>query len=211
MLDQKNKDALKNVLTAMKNKVNIVFFNQEFECIVCSNTRIFLEEVSQLSDKIGLTVFDFERDADKAKYYHIDKMPGILLLDDKNNDTNVKFYGLPAGYEINSFIKSLIEVSGNREAFPPAILDRIKKIDRDIHIQVFVSLTCPYCPQAVMIAHKMALENKRIKADMVDVTSFPYLGNRYNVEGVPKIIINEKHELLGAQPVEAFLDLIEKI
>ena len=34
---------------------------------------------------------------------------------------------------------------------------------------------------------------------------------KYNVSGVPKIVINETHELLGDQPVTAFLDLIEKL
>jgi glutaredoxin-like protein len=178
---------------------------------VCSYARTFLEEVVQLSDKLSLTVFDYERDADKAKYYHVDKIPAILLLDEKNNDVNMKFYGLPAGYEINSFIKSLLEVSGNKEEFSSGILQRIKNVDKDIHIQVFVSVTCPYCPQAVIIAHKLALENGRIRSDMVDATVFPYLSNKYAVQGVPKIIINEKYELIGAQPVESFLELIEKI
>jgi glutaredoxin-like protein len=211
MLDEKNKSNLRQILQSLTNKVNIVYFTQEFECDSCYVTRTLIEEVTSLSDKLSLTVFDFVKDAEKAKYYNVDKIPSIVLLDEKNNDKGIKFYGIPAGYEINSFIKSLIEVSGNNEALPFDLVRRIKEINTNIHIQVFVTPTCPYCPQAVAIAHKLALENSHIKADMVDATIFPHLSNRYNVQGVPKIVINEKYELLGAQPIEAFLDTMEKI
>ncbi|MBN2159848.1 MAG: thioredoxin family protein [Spirochaetes bacterium] len=60
-------------------------------------------------------------------------------------------------------------------------------------------------------AHRLALENKNIRADMVDSAIFPHLVQKYQVNGVPKIIINESISMVGAQPIEKFLDEIEKI
>ncbi|PKL40006.1 MAG: glutaredoxin [Spirochaetae bacterium HGW-Spirochaetae-1] len=211
LFDQKIQDQLKQVLGQMKERVNLVFVTQEFECGSCSDTRQFVEEITGLSDKLSLTVYDFQKDGDKVKSYGVDKIPAIVLLYADNKDRGIRFYGLPGGYEINSFMQSILEVSGHGEELPVGIKDRIGKIKKDIHIQVFVSLGCPYCPQAVSTAHRLALENDKITADMVEASTFPHLANKYNVSGVPKIIINETHELTGAHPVAGFLDEIEKI
>lgn len=60
-------------------------------------------------------------------------------------------------------------------------------------------------------AHRLALENSHIRADMIDTGMFPPLAVKYNVSSVPKIVINEKHELLGAQPIEKFIEVMEKL
>ena len=66
-----------------------------------------------------------------------------------------------------------------------------------VHIQVFVTLTCPHCPAAAAIAHKLAIESDLIKADVIDGSEFPDMALKYNVIGVPKIVINEKIEFMG--------------
>jgi len=203
------KQKLKETLINMKDNVNMLFFTQEYECRLCKDTNELVKEFSELTEKLSLTIFDFQNDADKVEYYNVDKIPCVVLLDKDNNDTGIKFYGPPGGYEINSFITAIYEVSGVKETLPDEILNRIKKINKKIHIQVFVTLVCPYCPAAVLTAHRLALENKNIRADMVEASTFPHLANRYSVQGVPKIIINEKHELVGAQPIKAFLDTID--
>lgn len=143
MFDEKMQKQLIDVLSKLKDDVYIIYFTQEFECGSCKETRDFLQEISGFSDKLKLEVFDFQKDKDKADQYDIDKIPAIALLDNSKNDTGIKFYGIPAGYEINSFIGSLVEVSGVKEPLPSAsdISSRISAINKDVHIQVFVSLS----------------------------------------------------------------------
>ncbi|MFX0162431.1 MAG: thioredoxin family protein [Candidatus Hodarchaeota archaeon] len=47
-------------------------------------------------------------------------------------------------------------------------LKKLKEIDKSVHIQVFTLTTCPYCPKAVHMAHKFAMVNKNITADMIE-------------------------------------------
>lgn len=211
MFDDDTKNKLKEILEEMINDVNVVYFTQEYECETCKDTRIFLEEFSLLSNKIKLNIYDFEKDNDKANAMEIDKIPAIALLDSENIDLGVRFYGLPGGYEINSFMRGLLEVSGKKDELSKEILNRISTIEKDIHIMVFVTLACPYCANAVINAHRLAIESDKIKADMVESSTFPHLAIKYSVSGVPKIIINEKKEMLGAQPIEKFLAAIESI
>ncbi|MCK7516180.1 MAG: thioredoxin family protein [Desulfobacterales bacterium] len=119
-----------------------------------------------------MTVYNFVTDKEMTQKYGVERIPAIVLLDKDGKDHGVRFYGLPGGYEINSFLGSIIEMSGKREELPPDILSRIKKIDKDVHIQVFVGLGCPHCPAAVSVAHRLAMENSRIKGDMVDSNNF---------------------------------------
>ncbi len=211
LFDSKIEEQLRSILGQMQKKVQLVFFSQEIECQSCHDAHQFVKEIAALNDKLSMDVLNLVVDKDKAAQYQVDKVPAIVVLDEAGVDTGIKFYGIPGGYEINSFLGAILSVSGQKEALPDDLAKRISAISKPVHIQVFVTPSCPYCPAAVVTAHRLALENKNIRADMVESNAFVYLTVRYQVSGVPKIVINEKHELTGAQPITAFLDIIEKL
>lgn len=211
LFDSKIEEQLRSILGQMQKKVQLVFFSQEIECQSCHDAHQFVKEIAALNDKLSMDVLNLVVDKDKAAQYQVDKVPAIVVLDEAGVDTGIKFYGIPGGYEINSFLGAILSVSGQKEALPDDLTKRISAISKPVHIQVFVTPSCPYCPAAVVTAHRLALENKNIRADMVESNAFVYLTVRYQVSGVPKIVINEKHELTGAQPITAFLDIIEKL
>ncbi len=207
--DEKVRKQLIEMIGDLPNEANLVFFTKEEDCAVCKDTLAFVEEIASLHDNIKVTVFDLEKDIEAAKKYGVDKAPAIVALDKDMTDFGMRFYGPPAGYEINSFLASIREVGGHQEPLPEPLLNRIKAIDQDVHIQVFVTPTCPHCPGPVVIGHRLALENEHITADMVEASTFPELSNKYGVRGVPKIVINEKYEFVGSQPISKFLEVIE--
>lgn len=211
LLDDRVRKQLSDILKNLQNPVHLAFFTQEFECDTCAHTREFVGEIASLSDRITYDVWDFVKDREVSNRYGIDKIPAIKLLDANRNDRGITYYGLPGGYEINSFLGTMLELAGGREPLPAGYMERVAKIQKDIWIQVFVSLSCPACPNAVMTAHRIAMENARVKADMVDSQVFPHLAIRYGVSSVPKIVINDKLEFVGAQPMSVFLDSIEKV
>jgi len=190
----------------LEKPVKIVMFTQEVECQYCAQTRQLLGEISALSDKISLEVYDFVADAEKARAYGIDKVPAIAIVGEK--DYGVRFYGLPYGYELQTLLEGIITVSRARTDLSEEIKMKLREIKMPIHIQVFVTLTCPYCPMVASLAHKFAIENDLIKADVIEVSEFPHLGFKYGVMGVPKTVINEKVEFVGALPEDLFLEHI---
>ncbi len=210
LFDEKVSSQLKGILSGLKNPVKLAFFTQEIECSMCSETHQFLNEFCSLSDKLSLSVYDFVKDKNQAETYHVDKIPAIVVLDGAGSDTGIKFYGLPGGYEINSFITSLLETSGHKEELPDTIKSKIEAIKKDVHIQVFVTLSCPYCPAAVSAAHRLALESARIRADMIESSTFVPQAVKYGVQSVPMTVINETQKLVGAQPIEKLFEAIDK-
>ena len=57
----------------------------------------------------------------------------------------------------------------------------------------------------------MAVENEHVTADVVEIQEFPDLARRYNVTGVPKIVLNDQMELLGAQPESTLLAAVLQV
>jgi len=190
----------------LKDEVRILVFTQETECPLCKQARELAEEVGAVSNKIKVEVHDFVKDSDKAKKYQIDKVPAIAVLGKK--DYGIRFYGLAYGYEFRPFTESIINVSRGATNLSEETKKKLTSIEKPVQIQVFVSLTCPYCPLVTSLAHQFAMESDLVRADMVDVSEFPHLGQKYNIMGVPKTVINEKTEFVGAVSEELFVQQV---
>ena len=52
----------------------------------------------------------------------------------------------------------------------------------------------------------MAFASPNITAYAVEATEFPDLARRYRVTGVPKTVVDEQVEILGALPPDAFIE-----
>lgn len=58
----------------------------------------------------------------------------------------------------------------------------------------------------------MAIENPNIRADMVEVSEFPDVAQRYQVMGVPLTVANETIRFEGAAPENYFVpELLKKL
>lgn len=208
-LDDNIKNELKKQLAILTKNVKIIFFTQELECQYCKETRAILSELVEVSDKLSLDVKNFIVDKADAEKYGVDKIPATVLLDENGKDYGIKFYGIPSGYEFASLLEDIKMLGTGNTGLPVEIENEIKKIDSEVHMQVFVTPTCPYCPQAVVTAHKFSYLNDKIKGDMVEATEFPYLSNKYNVRGVPRTVINESTFVEGAAPEQMVLDKVK--
>lgn len=192
----------------LTGQVRLVNFTQKIECHHCEETRRLTEEIASLSPKISSQVYNFALDKEKSQQYKIDKIPAIVV--EAHKDYGIRFFGIPGGYEFNSFISAIYDVSMKATDLSVESKDKIAKIDKPIHIQVFVTLTCPYCPSAVEMAHKLALESEYITSDMIESAEFPHLVNKYGVMGVPKVVINEEFGFEGALPETSFVEEVVK-
>ncbi len=184
--------------------VHLIMFTQEVECRFCSDTRTLAQEMGTLSDKISVDVFDFVKDVDKAQQYGIDKIPALAVIG--KIDYGVRIFGIPYGYELSTLVEAIENVSRGTTDLNDKTKEIIKDIKTPVHIQVFVTLTCPHCPVAAAIAHKLAVESPMIRADVIDAQEFPVLAQKYGVIGVPTIIINEKVEFTGAFNEDMFAE-----
>lgn len=204
LMDKDTQDQVRNLLAAVQSPVTIHMFTQDFECGYCKETRQIAEEVTELSDQVTLQIHDFIKDQSLAEDMGIDKIPALAINGTNDRDFGIRFYGIPSGYEFTSLLEAILAVGTGENELDAKTVEFLESIEDPLHIQVFVTPTCPYCPQAVVLAQRLALVSDKVRADMVEVTEFPHLGQRYQVMGVPRTVINDDTYLEGAAP-EAML------
>ena len=211
VLDENIKSQVKEMFKDLSSPVKLVVFTQDsliyapgIECENCKDNRLLMEEVAGLSEKIGVEVYDFVNDKDKVKEYGIDKIPATVVQGEK--DSGIRIYGMPAGYEFPTLLSAIKMVANADTGLSDETKKRLKEIAKPVHLQVFVTLTCPYCASAASLAHKLAFEHEMVKADVVNAQEFPQLAQRYNVFAVPKTVVNETIQFEGALPEDKFLE-----
>jgi glutaredoxin-like protein len=207
MIDEKTVRKAKELLGKLEEPVTCIVFTQEIECNFCKETVSLVKELAKIDPKITAVVHDFQKDHETQKKYGIDKIPAIVPVVG-DNDYGIRFFGIPSGYEFVSLIETIRTLSTREHGLDPEIEARVKEIDKDVHLQVFVTPTCPYCPRAVLTAHRFAYVSKHVTSDMVEVIEFPHLGNKYSVMGVPRTVINEDQYIEGAVPEKVFVEKI---
>jgi glutaredoxin-like protein len=207
LLSDEIKKQVKSQLQGLYDTVILHVFTQEFECQFCRENRRLTEETAQLApSKVKVKVYNFATDKEAVAKYKIDKIPAIAVVGQK--DYGIRFYGVPAGYEFTSLISGLKIVSEGKSGLSQTAQGKLGAITKPIHIKVYVTLTCPYCPSAVHLAHQLALASSLIQADMIEISQFPYLAVREQVMGVPKVVLEGFGTFEGALPEPQFVDKI---
>jgi len=207
MIDEATVKKAKDLLGKLADPVKLIVFTQEIECNYCKETVALIKELTKIDPKIESEVYDFQKNKEAVKKYGIDKIPAIVV-EKETEDYGIRFYGIPSGYEFVSLLETIRTVSTGEHGLGDENVERIKGIDTDVHLQVFVTPTCPYCPRSVITAHRFAFLSPKVKSDMIEVTEFPHLGNKYGVMGVPRTVINEDQYIEGAVPEKVLADKI---
>ncbi|MCW8964832.1 MAG: FAD-dependent oxidoreductase [Gammaproteobacteria bacterium] len=203
-------EQLKEIFVQLSGKVELLYFTQEPACDSCRTQQLLLEVIAENSDKITLTQYDLIKDADKARGYGIHKVPATAVIGQQ--DFGIRFYGVTGGYEFNSLLEDILMVSSGEHDLDPGTMALVEKINRPTHLEVMVTLTCPYCPKMVRVVHQLAMANPMIRGDMVDASEFPQLVQRYQVGGVPRTVIDEGVGIEGALPVsQAVVEILKHV
>jgi glutaredoxin-like protein len=206
LLSDQDRQTVASHLAAITHPVKILFFTQT---IGAPETALIakqvLDEIVTLSERITLEEVNFILDRDRAASYGIQDVPAIALLRGEE-DTRIRFFGAPAGYEFMSLVEAVIlagtDDSGLTAESKALIAEHVTGL---LDILVFVTPTCPHCPRAVTLAHRMAAENENVRATCVDAQEFMELSRKYRVTGVPKTVVNGTIEMLGALPEDQFV------
>ena len=209
LISERDRKPVQDRLAKLVRPVKTMVFTQEMECQFCRETRELIEELAGLTDKLKVEVKDFLKNEEEAKKLGVDKIPAVVLLGEGDKDYGIRFYGIPAGYEFVSLMESLDMVAKGDSGLSPASRTKLKALQKPLALQVFVTPTCPYCPRAVVLAFKLAMESPLVTASMVEATEFPHLANKYQVSGVPHTVIGDSPQpMIGAYPEAAAVDLI---
>lgn len=134
-------------------------------------------------------------------------LPYIEVCRADGTSLGFRFHGVPGGHEFNSFIVTLYNAAGPGQAIGEEQLAAVKALSGRKKLQVVISLSCTMCPELVMAAGRLAVENDGIEIDVFDINLFPELREQYKIMSVPCLIYNDKVSF-GKKNIDELLQLM---
>lgn len=203
----------------LKNNIILKFFT-DFKtqddgskirtCMACEGTYNLLKSLEEYSNgKLEIEEISTEENREESKEYNIKRIPTILFLD-KDGKEIIRYTATPTGPELIPFLKSLQYYSGLRPFYYDTMITHMRKIPTS-DIKLFMTLTCPYCPAVIPLVNMFAIFSKgKINVEIIDINANPDIAMKYQVQGVPHTMINEKDHIYGMFTPQELLEKLTK-
>jgi len=144
LLNEQIIEQVKQTFAQMKEPVQMLFFGSRENCEYCTEAQQLLEELAAVDEKLGLSIYDLQDNADMAALFHMDKAPGIVIAardGEKIIDFGIQYSGIPSGHEFGVLINDIILVSGRDSGLSESVREFLKHLEKPLHLQVFVTPT----------------------------------------------------------------------
>jgi len=208
LLNDNLRTQLKGVLSKFENNISLVSIVDESNA-KSIELRDLIIDIADLGNKVEAIIYKKGENPEIEEKVHADKYPIVAILNKDGDYAGVKFHGVPGGHELNSFILAMYNVAGPGQALEESVLNEIRSIDKKVNIKVGVSLSCHVCPDVVVAAQKIAIENPNIETEMLDISNFPELKSKHKIMSVPAIIVNDSKVYFGGKKLQDILNLIK--
>jgi len=192
---------LERIFSAVKKPVHIYLFTRKNKNETYNDlARQVLQLVGKVNDKIIVKTYGLDHSlADK---YGVSHSPTIVF---EPETVNIQWLGAPAGEEGRTLVELILLLAFQNPNLGEDAASVLEQITGPRHVKVFVSPTCPYCPQQAINAIKAAMAHPdQISLEIIDIQAFPEIAKEYDAQSVPQAFANESLIALGAQTEELF-------
>ncbi|MCS7273568.1 MAG: thioredoxin family protein [Fimbriimonadales bacterium] len=208
LIQEKDRRTLRQRFEKLQHPVKLVVFTTSKQPETSELLSQMAQELAEVSaGKITVEQHSLEAEPAVAQAYNITLAPAIVVRTEEK-DYGIRYLGVPAGFEFASLVGAIEDVGTGNPGLSPDTRLMLANLRKPVHIRVFVTYTCPYCPAAVRLAHKLALASDLVTAEGISSEEFPELANQYGVMAVPKVVINDRHSFEGALPEPAFVQQV---
>lgn len=204
--DDVKKAIKESFLESLKDDVLLEVYTQKGKNDQFNEAAVSLvKALAELSGKLKVS-FHTVGDAQAAKR-NVTRSPSVLIAPDKYR---IRYTGAPLGEEGRSFLIAIMMASTGKALLTE---DTVKKMTNDLRdkrdIQVFVSPTCPYCPQQVLSAFSAAIvKPDLVSAEAVEIYENSDLAETLGSLAVPQTFMNGTFTGAGLQPEPMFTETL---
>lgn len=198
------KEILRDTFNELKDPVVIEVFTKKGLNDVYNEITIGLvKSMAELSG--GKIRAEFHEIGDEvSSKREVERSPTLLIAPGKYD---IRFTGAPLGEEGRSLIMSLLMVSTGSVVLAEDSLIRLSQLKDKRHVQVYVSPTCPYCPQQFLYAVSAAVALKGIvSVEAIEIFENKDIASHLGIASVPQTFINGELTGHGLQPEEFFVE-----
>jgi glutaredoxin-like protein len=206
MIPEREQHVIKQRLDAgLSGRVRIDYFTQRAspiaipgrqECRFCGEVEGALQDIAALHDKVSLTVHEFADAGEAAEKLAVKRVPCTVIRGQANRA--IRFYGLPGGVQFPIFVETIIMSSQTKVEIEREAALTLKKLRASAQVSVFVTPVCQYSGHVSLAAVRLALANAQVRAEVVEISEFPELVERFGVTATPLTVIDGRVVIRGA-------------
>jgi thioredoxin reductase (NADPH) len=199
---------LKSIFKDLPHEVPLILFTQPGKNDLFSAAcRFLVRAIREVTPKVTLREYDLKHSM--AKKMGVNRAPTLALDPDRYK---IRWLGAPIGEEAKSFVEAVLMMGKRSSGLSQESMKILKKITSPREVKVFVSPSCPYCPQQAVNALKAAVERPdMISLEIIDIQANPDLADQYSAQSVPQTYSNEVLIAQGAQAEELFMLSLDKM
>lgn len=190
---------LEMIFSRMESKLKLKLYLDDRE--VSGELKHYMESLAGLTEKLSVETVDDET---------VNYRPCIRVFREDGTYAGLSFHGVPGGHEFTSFVLGLYNAAGPGQALEEDVSKRIESIDKEVNINIVVSLTCTVCPDLVAAAYRIAAASPKVNTEIYDINHFGEIKEKYQIMSVPCMLINDAKPQFGKKDVRQLLDLIEQ-
>ncbi len=197
------RETLREALKGLKEEVALeVFTHKEVNADYNAATVELVNAIALLSPKIKASFFELE--SGQTNKRNVLRSPTVLLAPDAYA---IKLTGSPLGEEGRSFLMSLLMISANSVILTPESVKRLAGLKEQRFIEIFVSPTCPYCPQQVLYGVSAAIARPDlVSIEVIEIFEHQDIAKARGVLSVPQTFVNGSLTARGAEPEDLFIE-----
>lgn len=193
LLSNDDRAAIRNHFSAMRRRVEVTLCHSPEGP---GQTGEILKELSELTDFLDLAVNPAEGI----------ESPVISV----GSHGRVLFWGTPSGYEFNTLLTAILDAGRGEERLSRDTVEFLKGLTEDLDVMVFVTPTCPHCPGAAVLAHRMAAASPLVTARVIEAQEHTELSRIHGVMGVPRTVINGRYHAEGNMPESMLIPALSR-
>lgn len=208
VLDQAVIDQLKEMFAGIPHDIPVYLFSRKDE----NGTEIqagreLLSAIASVSKRIKFKEYNLSHK--QAKKWGVSQSPTIVFAPELYR---IHYLGIPLGEEGRTLVETLMLVGSRASQVNEQARRVLARIDSPRKLRVFVSPTCPYCPQQAVNAVKAAIERPdQVSLEIIDNSFNPELAEQYSAMSVPQTFANNVLIAKGAQSEELFAASLENM
>ena len=188
------------------SRVRLIYFEMSIGCDTCASTRRALEQIVESSPGVTLETLNLVLDKERAAAHGVDRVPAVIVC--APNRDRIRYYGAPLGNELPTLIEAITMTDVGRDDAQRAEqssaedADETRNVAGILYADVRLLSSDDLARQSTRGGKPAGLQ-RRDRRHRV-----PRPGAPLQVNGVPKTVINDSGEVLGAASEEGLVAAI---
>ena len=157
-------------------------------CMFCEPVSSATRQLASLHPLISLTPYDIDKHAGRAAEAGIERPPVTVLRG--RNGREIRFTGLWSGLLFTAFMDALVYVGAGVAPINPETREALHELEEELRLELLVAPYDPYSAYTLRVAAAFAVEARRVRLEVIEISEFPRLAQARMVSEIPVLLVN---------------------